>query len=121
MATRYERFDRKTLKNLRVEMQALLEKYGVSANVDFKIGNMRFTENEVEIKVNAKINGAKTLSNVILETRVAALGVKMENKLGDRLVDYKTRSYKYPFVYVSGADGKRYKASTESVRMRFAA
>lgn len=119
--TKFSKFDRTSLKNLRAEMQALLSKYGVEANVNFEVGNMKFSESEVEIKVSAKIVGAKTLSNVILETRAKALGLVLKNKMGDELVDYNTRAHKMPFVYVSGRDGKRYKCDETIARMRFSA
>lgn len=115
------KFDKNNLKDLRVEMQALLTKYGVSENLEFTVGNMKFSESEVEIKVTAKIKGAKTFSNVVLETRAASLGLKLTNKGGDELVDYNTRAHKMPFVYRSAADGKFYKCSEIMAKMRFGA
>jgi hypothetical protein len=114
------KFDRDSLKMLRLEMQALLTKYGADMNIEFNIGNMKFSESEVEIKVSAKIAGAKTFTNVILESRVAALGLKMTNSLGDQLVDYNTKAYKMPYVYLNARDGKRYKCDERSVKIRFA-
>lgn len=119
--TKFAKFDRKNLTALRAEMQALLSKYGVDSNLEIEVGNMKFSESEVEIKVKAKVVGAKTLTNVILESRVAALGMKMTNKFGDQLVDYNTRAHKMPFVYINAADGKRYKCTEQMAKMRFAA
>lgn len=119
--TKFAKFDRKNLNALRAEMQALLTKYGVDANLNFEVGNMKFSEAEVEIKVKAKVVGAKTLTNVILESRVAALGLKLKNKFGDELVDYNTRAHKMPFVYLNATDGKRYKCTEQMAKMRFAA
>jgi hypothetical protein len=119
--TKFAKFDRKNLNALRAEMNALLNKYGVDANINFEVGNMKFSESEVEIKVKAKIIGAKSFTNVILESRVAALGLKMKNKFGDELVDYNTRAYKMPFVYLNAADGKRYKCDEKTAKMRFSA
>lgn len=119
--TKFAKFDRKNLTALRAEMQALLNKYGVDSNLEIEVGNMKFSEAEVEIKVKAKVTGAKTLTNVILESRVAALGMKMTNKFGDQLVDYNTRAHKMPFVYINAADGKRYKCTEQMAKMRFAA
>ena len=117
---KFNKFDRSNLKNLRAEMQAVLEKYGVSANLEIEVGNMKFSDAEVEIKVKAKVKGAKTFSNTILETRIASLGLKMTNSVGDKLVDYNTRSWKMPYVYET-ANGKRYKCDEASVKMWFAA
>ena len=111
-------FDKVTLKALRSEMQAVLEKYGSKANVSFEVGNMSFSDAEVDIKVKAKVKGAKTRSDVMLESAIKGLGLKMSNAKGDRLVEYKSRSYKYPFVFERG--GKRYKCSSEQAKMLFA-
>jgi hypothetical protein len=119
--TKFAKFDRKNLNALRAEMQAILSKYGIDSNLEFEVGNMKFSEAEVEIKVKAKVVGAKTLTNVILESRVAALGMKLTNRFGDQLVDYNTRAHKMPFVYINAADGKRYKCTEQMAKMRFAA
>ena len=119
--TKFANFDRKNLTALRNEMSALLSKYGIDSNLEFEVGNMKFSANEVEIKVKAKVKGAKTLTNVILESRAAALGLKLKNKFGDELVDYNTRAPKMPFVYINAADGKRYKCDERVAKMRFAA
>jgi hypothetical protein len=119
--TKFAKFDRKNLNALRAEMQAILSKYGVDSNLEIEVGNMKFSEAEVEIKVKAKVVGAKTLTNVILESRVAALGMKLTNRFGDQLVDYNTRAHKMPFVYINAADGKRYKCTEQMAKMRFAA
>ncbi len=119
--TKFAKFDRKNLTALRAEMSALLSKYGVDANLEFHVGDMKFSEAEVEIKVKAKVTGAKTLTNVILESRAAALGLKIKNKFGDELVDYNTRAHKMPFVYINAADGKRYKCDERMAKMRFTA
>ncbi len=119
--TKFAKFDKTNLKALRSEMEALLNKYGVNSNLEFSVGNMKFSEGDVEIKVNAKVKGAKTFSNVMLETRAASMGLKLTNSYGDKLVDYNTRSYKYPFVYLSAKDGKRYKCDETMAKLRFAA
>jgi len=118
--TKFNKFDRKSLKNLRDEMDAVLAKYGASANLDITVGNMKFSDVEVTIKVEAKVKGAKTVSNEILESRANVLGLKMKNKAGDELVDYNTRAYKMPFVYKT-ADGKRYKTDENGAMLRFGA
>jgi len=57
---KFASFDKNNLNALRSEMQAVLEKYGVSANLEIEVGNMRFSSAEVEIKLKAKVKGAKT-------------------------------------------------------------
>ena len=118
---KFSKFDRSNLKALRAEMEALLAKYGVDSNLDITVGNMKFSEAEVEIKVRAKVKGAKTLTNVILESRAAALGLKIKNSLGDELVDYNTRAPKMPFVFKCGKTGKMFKCDERLAKIRFAA
>jgi len=118
---KFSKFDRTNLKSLRDEMQALLEKYGVDSNLEITVGNMKFSEAEVEIKVSAKVKGAKTFSNTILESRVASLGLKMKNQFGDELVEYNTKAYKMPFVYRCAKTGKMFKCDERIAKLRFAA
>lgn len=118
---KFTSFDKNNLEGLRSEMNALLEKYGVSSNLDIKVGNMKFSSTEVEIKLTAKVKGAKTFNDTILESRVSALGLKIKNSEGDQLVDYNTRAHKMPFVFINSQDGKRYKCDERMAKLRFAA
>ena len=113
------KFDQPTLRNLRVEMQALLEAYGVETNLEITVGNMSFSEVEVNIKVQAKVKGAETLTDRILQMEVDRLGLRMVNVAGERLVEYKTRASKYSFVYKSR--GKLYKTDERGIVARFKA
>jgi hypothetical protein len=116
--TKFAKFDRKNLTNLRAEMEAVLQKYGVDSNLEFEVGSMRFSDAEVTIKVTAKVKGARTLTDVILQSRVEALGLVME-KNGCKLVRYDTKKHKFPFIYEKG--GKLYKTSVEHAKFLFAA
>lgn len=113
------KFDKPTLRNLRVEMQALLEAYGVETNLEISVGNMSFSDAEVNIKIQAKVKGAVTMTDRILQMEVDRLGLKMENNAGDKLVEYKTRAQKYSFVYESR--GKLYKTDERGIVARFKA
>ena len=119
--TKFSSFDKTNLKALRTEMSALLSKYGIDSNLEIEVGNMKFSSAEVEIKVKAKIKGAKTWTNTVLESRVKALGIAMKNNVGDELIDYNTRAHKMPFVYRSGTDGKLYKCAEVTAKIKFAA
>lgn len=114
------KFDKPTLRNLRNEMQALLDKYGVKSNLEIKVGNMRFSDSEVTIKVEAKVKGAATIVDKLLKMEADRLGLVMENKAGEKLVTYKTRAQKYNFVY-SSPNGKMYKTDERGIVARFAA
>jgi hypothetical protein len=113
-------FDKATLRAFRTEMDALLEKYGKKTGLDFEVGNMRFSDTEVDIKVKAKVSGVKTRTDSNLELFAKMAGItNLTNRSGDRLVEYKTRSPVYPFVFERG--GKRYKCSEAQARSLFAA
>ena len=114
------KFDRPALRNLRDEMQALLEKYGAKTNLEFEVGNMRFSDAEVTIKVAAKVKGATTVVDKLLQMEAKRLGLVMENAAGEKLVQYKTRAQKYNFVY-STPNGKKYKTDERGIVARFAA
>ena len=119
--TKFAKFDRTNLKALRAEMAAVLEKYGVAANLEIAVGNMKFSEAEVEIKVTAKVIGAKTQSDNILETMIKLKGLKVKNSKGDELVGYNSRAHKMPFIYQKASDGKRYKCAEDMAKFLFVA
>lgn len=116
--SKFEKFDRKNLVALRAEMEAVLAKYGVDSNLQFEVGQMKFSDSEVQIKVSAKVKGAKTFNDVVLESRVKALGLVME-KNGCKLVRYDSKKYKMPFIYEKG--GKLFKTSEDHAKFLFAA
>lgn len=116
---KFQKIDKAACQALRSEMQALLAKYGVDANLEFHVGNMKFSDAEVEIKVKAKVRGAATMSNKMLEAEAKALGLTLDERNGRQLVDYAARSYKYPFVFLNKADGKRYKCTTANAMAYF--
>jgi hypothetical protein len=110
------KFDRTNLKDLRAELQAVLDKFG--ANLEFEIGGIRFSDAEATFKLTAKVKGAVTYKDLVLESRVKALGLVME-KNGYKLVRYDTKKYKMPFIYEKG--GKLYKTTEMHAKMLFAA
>jgi uncharacterized protein YejL (UPF0352 family) len=119
--TKFAKFDKANLKALRAEMQAVLEKYGMSSNLEIEVGNMRFSNVEVEIKVKAKVKGAKTRTDAMLESMAKMSGLKLTNSYGDMLVEYSTRARKMPWVYKCGKTGKMFKTDERGAKMRFAA
>jgi len=119
--TKIAKFDKATLKALRAEMEAVLDKYGTKSGLDISVGSMRFSDAEVTIKVEAKIKGAVSRSTQLVETMAKARGLVMKNKHGDVLTSYNTRAHKMPFVYKCASTGKMFKCSAESAEMRFAA
>ena len=119
--TKFAKFDRQNLKALRTEMAALLEKYGVGANLGIEVGNMKFSEAEVEIKVKATVKGAKTQADGALEVMAKMVGLKMKNDAGDQLVSFNSRAYKMPYNFKCGRTGGMFKCSEHEAKLRFAA
>ena len=119
--TKFAQFDKVTLKALRAEMQEVMNKYAVKANLEIEVGNMSFSSAEVSIKVNAKVKGAVTMTDTMLISAAKGLGItKFKNTKGDELVKYNSRSYKYPFVYKKAIDGKMYKCDERQAFRLFA-
>ena len=119
--TKFGKFDKATLNALRNELQEVMDKYASKTNLNVSVGKMRFSDNEVDISVNVKIAGAKTLTDILLDHEAASLGItKFENSRGDKLIKFNPRSYKFPFVY-SRADGKMYKCDGAQAKCLFAA
>lgn len=114
------KFDKTTLRAIRSEMEAILEKYGAKSNLQFEVGNMRFSDAEVDIKVKAVVKGAVTRTDKQLELYAKLAGItNFKNARGEELVKYNSRSYKYPFVY-KAADGKMYKCDERTAKIKFA-
>lgn len=114
---KYSNFTKANLNTLRKELNEVLSKYGVDANLEFDVGNMRFSEHDVEIKVKAKVTGAKTMEDKLLEQQVVGLGLKMVGVNGQKLVGYNSNNWKYPFIYEH--HGKRYKCGRDMARLMF--
>ena len=113
-----ENFDRQNLNALRSEMEALLAKYGNKTGIEFKVGNISFDEAEANIKVSAKVKGAKTMADSLLDMVCKNLKItNRTNAKGETLVAYNSRSTKYPFVYET-VRGTKYKCTqTEAIKM----
>jgi hypothetical protein len=111
------------LKTLRIEMQAALNKAGITG-FQLEVGNMSFTATDVNIKVKGVVktaNGkvAKTANDTMFEQRVKQLGLKMISGDGKyTLTGYKASRYKYPFT-MKGPQGGNYKCSEFQAKSLF--
>ena len=119
--TKFVQFDKATLNALRSEMQSVMDKYAVKANLDINVGNMRYSDAEVTIKVEAKIKGATTRTDRILEMMMKTNDLKATNSNGDQLTGYNSRAKAYPYQYTCGTTGKRYKCSLQQAKYKFSA
>jgi hypothetical protein len=114
----FTKFDRANLKNLRADLQAVLDAYAAKNGLEFELGGIRFSDAEATIKVTTKIKGALTRTDAALALEVQRLGLVME-KNGKRLVRYDAKKYKFPFIYDVG--GKLYKTTELGAKALFAA
>jgi len=108
------------LRTLRTEMQAALNKAGLG--FQFDVGNMSFNATEVNIKVKGVVKTAsgavaETAADRMLKAKVAALGLNMVGRKGERLTEYKASRYTYPygFVTVRGAMKKCTEAQARAI------
>ena len=110
---KYNKFNRPACRSLREDLEKVLQSYGVDANIDFKVGNMRFSESEVKITVEGKISGVKTVTDSIFESmaRQHNLTTEAVYKGGDeyQLTGYSSRRPKYPWSFTK--NGRPYKGS----------
>lgn len=111
----FNQFDKNNLNILRKELQAVLDKY--ESNVEIEVDRMSYTSTEVKITLNAKIEGATTRSDSLLNMYAEMHDLVLE-KNGRRLVEYQQRKYKMPFIYID-TDGKRYKTDLNGAKLRF--
>ena len=113
------KFDKTTLQNIRRELNEVLQKYAEANGMEMCVGNIKFSDGDFEAKVSAKIKGAKSTTDKILESVMKSRGLKEIGAGGRKLVGYNSRSYKYPFVYEQA--GKRFKCTTEAAVSYFKA
>ena len=115
-----EKIDKNVCGKLRVEMQKVLDKFAEEIGMTIVVGNMKFSPESVEIKLDAKIIGGKSLKERALSADLKwALQYYnfQEEKNGMRLVAFNRRQYKYPFIYEK--DGKKFKCGEDFAKMAF--
>lgn len=121
--TTFTAFDKNACRTLRAEMQAVLDKYAASTGIEIHVGNMRFTADNVVIKVEAKKPGAVSQKQgkqeADLKLHAAMDRLTLEPTGGKQLVGYNGRAYKMPYIYVELATGKRFKTSRTSAKIYF--
>jgi hypothetical protein len=116
-------FDKNACRRLRDEMQAVLNKYAAETGIEITVGGMKFTSENVTIKVEAKKPGAKSQRDQRLDSALALNAhmdkLSLDEIRGKRLVGYNSRAYKMPYIYLEVATGKRYKCSLATARVYF--
>jgi hypothetical protein len=123
-----EQFTKSNLSDLRKDLDVVLSKYSKESGVHLSIGNIRFGDVEATIKLTATLpNNNNSLQTTEQEAfkRFAdldSISVKL-NELGTsrnlgtvKMLGYKTRNRKYPYIVEQVSTGSRYKLSTSSAR-----
>ena len=113
-------FTKTNLNALRVELDAVLKAFGEKHGIEMKTGKGKFTANTFDVTVNSVIAGAKTIAEDTLDAYLDIHNLNKVGYMGDTLVEYQRRNHKYPFIYTSARDGKRYKCTLEEAKRRFA-
>lgn len=102
-------------QQLRADLNELLANHNLG--FEFSVGNIRYSETEASIKLVAKVIGAKSETETLIELEANRLGLTLERVNGKQLVGYKPRNHKYPFIYELG--GIRYKCSSTQAICNF--
>lgn len=110
-------FNKVNLKNVREDISAILSKYAKDNGIEISIGNISFNAGSFTTKMEAKVIGAKTKEDSVLEFMIATNGLTKTSKCGKTLVGYNTRGKAYPYIYEDG--GKRFKCTELTARMYF--
>ncbi len=107
----YLEFNRSNLGKLRLDLAKVLEDFGADNNIDFNLGNIRFSISEFRVTVEAKVHGATTFSDSVFEAKVEENNLTLKAVVKDgnvyKLTGYKARRKKYPWSYTK--NGKAFK------------
>lgn len=110
-------FNKTNLKNVREDITAILTKYAKENGIEIKIGNISFTAGSFTTKMEAKVKGAKTKEDSVLEFMMVTEGLVKTSKCGKTLVGYNTRGKRYPYIFENA--GKRFKCSEVQAKAYF--
>ena len=121
-------FTKSNLDDLRKDLDTLLSKYSKEAGIHFNIGSIRFSEREANLKLTASLPSTGGMFTSAEEeafdmfSRIDSISVGLHEvgssrTLGNvKMVGYKSRNRKYPYIVEQVSTGSRYKLSTSSAR-----
>tara|TARA_B100000212_G_scaffold52478_1_gene34277 strand:+ start:727 stop:1113 length:387 start_codon:yes stop_codon:yes gene_type:complete len=123
MIEKIERFDKPTLKILRNELEETLKqlsKHGLKIDV----GSMRYSNHEVDVKLNILIEGQKTRSQESLVHIANMLDLdltKIVNSNGKAysLVDYRPKASVWEFIVQDNKTGKQVLMTRNTIKEMF--
>jgi len=118
-----DKFTPAQLSTLRRELNEKLAILGTDLGLNLSVGNISYSDTECTIKLNAKIKGAlpRIASQIPTEARfigldnVKYLSVFQTTRGKATLVDYKTRSPKYPWI-LELQNGNRIKVTDNGLK-----
>ena len=110
---------RAQLRTLRTEMQAALDKAGIT-DFELTVDSMRYGATDVTVKVQGKLKGVTSTSDALFQRKVAEYGLKLTGVKGQTLTGYKPSRPKYPFSYTT-VRGAQYKCTIEQAKAIFGA
>ena len=117
-------FNKTNLKTIREKLDGKLKELSEELGITIESKNFSFSTNELDMKLKATITGEMTQEMIAIRwASELELGVRLEygyslqiDNLGDvKLVAYKSRSPKYPWV-IELKDGCLYKISSEELK-----
>lgn len=114
-------FNKATLKDFRTELDAVLEKFGKKIGVELSAGGIRYGTNSVTVKVEGLLVGSqsKEVAAIDMFTTFKENDIIKVAQLGEvKIVGYKPRNRKYPYIVETVKGGKRYKLSETQVANR---
>jgi len=116
----YNEFNKETLTKLRKQLETDLAKYK-AFGLDFKVDRIKYSSTTATITIESKLKGSKS-------KEVQALEFYSDFKEGDiikidqlgevKLVGFKSKNRKYPFIVEAINTGKRYKLSQTHIDNR---
>lgn len=123
------KFNRSTVKGLRVEMDAALAEISKKYGIKISTGNASFTGDEVTFKVKANVIDSETGNVLTQEAKnfeiyknsigLSSLSVGDTIKLRGKsytITGYNTRARKSP-IGIKDASGRSYKCSVDMIKM----
>jgi len=111
-------FTPKNLEALRAQLTQVLADAGFD-NLEFDTGRIKYENAKCTVPLEIKIKGMESFDDKYLKMEANRLGLTLEERNGRKLVEYKPRNTKYPFIYLDTRSGKRFKCDSRSAEFHF--
>lgn len=120
--TKYTNIDSEVCKKFRTELNTLFEKFSKENGLKINIGTMKYTDSTIDFKVEAVIEGGKSIKfqryEKNLDVYINYLNLLRECSLYE-LVGYNTQKRKAPFIVRKKIDNKMYMMDEATVKHLF--